>query len=83
MTHQNTPTAKQPTGAMAVDDYFKGKWKEFKGKVKEEWGDLTDDDLNEINGKREKLAGRLQARYGWEETRINQELDRFNTKYMR
>lgn len=48
------------------EDFFEGQWKELKGKVKEEWGDLTDDDLTEIASKREKLMGRLQARYGWD-----------------
>ena len=37
----------------------------------------TDDDLREIDGKREKLAGRLQARYGWDRTRIDREMDNF------
>lgn len=46
------------------DDILKGKWNQLKGKVKEEWGDLTDDDMKEIEGKRDILAGKLQERYG-------------------
>src|SRR4051794_33815551 len=42
-----------------------GNWKEVKGKVKEKWAKLTDDDLTEINGRRDQLEGRLQARYGY------------------
>ena len=42
-----------------------GNWKEAKGKVKEKWGKLTDDDLTAINGQREQLEGRLQQRYGY------------------
>ena len=40
-------------------------WKDMKGKIKEKWGKLTDDDLTVINGKREQLEGRIQQRYGY------------------
>jgi len=45
-------------------DIFEGNWKQFKGKVKEQWGKLTDDDLDVISGKRDQLVGRIQERYG-------------------
>ncbi len=45
-------------------DIVKGKWNELKGTVKQKWGDLTDDDLLEIEGNRERLVGKLQQRYG-------------------
>lgn len=45
-------------------DQFAGKWKQLKGAAKEQWGKLTDDDLDVIDGKQEKLQGRLQERYG-------------------
>jgi uncharacterized protein YjbJ (UPF0337 family) len=45
-------------------DQIEGKWKQLKGSVKQEWGKLTDDDLDYINGSREKLIGKLQERYG-------------------
>ncbi len=45
-------------------DTVKGDWKQFKGKVKEQWGKLTDDDLNRIEGKRDQLAGAIEKRYG-------------------
>lgn len=45
-----------------------GNWKQMKGKVKEQWGKLTDDDLDVINGKREQLEGKIQERYGYEKT---------------
>ena len=41
-----------------------GNWKQVKGKVKEQWGKLTDDDLDVIAGEREKLVGKIQERYG-------------------
>jgi uncharacterized protein YjbJ (UPF0337 family) len=45
-------------------DRVEGNWKEFKGKVQQKWGKLTNDDLDVIEGKRTELAGRLQQRYG-------------------
>lgn len=45
-------------------DVFEGNWKQLKGKVKEKWGELTDDDLDRVDGKRENLVGRIQERYG-------------------
>jgi uncharacterized protein YjbJ (UPF0337 family) len=46
-------------------DILKGKWQEIKGKIKERWGKLTDNDLVEIQGKGEKLLGLLQKKYGY------------------
>ena len=45
-------------------DRIEGNWIEYKGKVKERWGKLTDDDLDVIAGRREQLLGVLQQRYG-------------------
>ena len=45
-------------------DRIEGGWKQFSGKVKEQWGKLTDDDLTVIEGKRDQLIGRVQERYG-------------------
>jgi len=47
------------------EDILKGKWLEIKGRVKEKWGKLTDNDLGETEGKSEKLLGLLQNRYGY------------------
>jgi uncharacterized protein YjbJ (UPF0337 family) len=46
-------------------DIVKGKWTQFKGKARENWGDLTDDELEQIAGERDQLVGRLQERYGY------------------
>ena len=43
-----------------------GNWKQFKGKVKEQWGKLTDDDMTIIEGKRDQLVGKIQERYGYQ-----------------
>ena len=45
-------------------DRVEGNWKQFKGSVKEQWGKLTDDELDQIAGRRDKLAGKLQESYG-------------------
>ena len=45
-------------------DRVEGNWKEFKGKVKEQWGKLTDDDLDVVAGKRDQLSGKIQKGYG-------------------
>jgi len=46
------------------DDIFSGKWKQFKGSARAQWGKLTDDDVSEVDGKFEHLVGKLQERYG-------------------
>lgn len=45
-------------------DQIEGKWKQFRGSVKQQWGKLTDDDLDQIAGVRDKFVGKLQERYG-------------------
>jgi uncharacterized protein YjbJ (UPF0337 family) len=52
-----------------------GNWKQVKGKVKEQWGKLTDDDLDVINGNREQLEGKIQERYGYQNDQIRKEID--------
>jgi uncharacterized protein YjbJ (UPF0337 family) len=47
------------------DDMLEGQWKQIRGKIKEFWGDLTDDDLDRINGRRDQMVGALQERYGY------------------
>jgi uncharacterized protein YjbJ (UPF0337 family) len=57
------------------DDTMKGQWTQFKGRVREKWGKLTDDDLDQIQGKSEQLIGRLQERYGWAREDAQREVD--------
>lgn len=61
-------------------EIFKGHWNDFKGKVKEKWGKLTDNDLTEINGKREQLLGKLQKAYGYEKEKAEEELNDFEER---
>lgn len=58
-------------------DIAEGKWKQLKGKVQQAWGDLTNDDLDKMNGSREELVGKVQERYGYARERAEQEVDRF------
>jgi uncharacterized protein YjbJ (UPF0337 family) len=56
-------------------DQLQGDWKNLKGKIKEKWGKLTDDDLKVIEGKRDQLAGKLQERYGYAKEQAEKELE--------
>lgn len=58
-------------------DTIAGNWKQFKGKVKEKWGKLTDDDLTSIEGKKEQLIGKLQERYGYVKEKAQKEAEDF------
>ena len=60
-------------------DTVKGNWKQFRGKVKEQWGDLTDDDLDRIEGKRDQLLGAVQKRYGIARDEAERQLKEFET----
>lgn len=59
------------------NDIIEGNWETLKGRVRETWGKLTDDDLDVIDGKREQLLGKIQARYGRSKDDILNEIDRF------
>jgi uncharacterized protein YjbJ (UPF0337 family) len=56
-------------------DRVQGNWKQFSGKVKEKWGQLTDDDLSQINGNREQLEGKIQSRYGQAKDQVKKDVD--------
>ena len=62
-------------------DVLKGKWMEMKGKVKEQWGKLTDDDLDKIEGRSEQMVGLLQQRYGYAREKAEEEYNRFLTRF--
>lgn len=61
-----------------MNDVMAGNWKQLHGQMKQWWGNLTDDDLTKIDGKRENLVGMLQTRYGYAkdkaETEVNERL---------
>lgn len=56
---------------------IEGNWKQFKGKVKAQWGQLTDDHLDQIDGKRIELAGRIQETYGITKDEAEQQIRKF------
>ena len=56
-------------------DTIEGNWKQFKGLARQQWGKLTDDDLDLIEGRREELAGKIQERYGIARDKAEQEVD--------
>jgi uncharacterized protein YjbJ (UPF0337 family) len=62
-------------------DIIEGNWTKAKGKVKEQWGKLTDDDLTQISGKRDQLAGKLQERYGIAKDEVEKQLSEFERRY--
>lgn len=61
-------------------DRVAGKWKQLTGDVRAKWGDLTDDDLLQVNGEREKLAGKIQERYGIAKDEANRQIDDWANK---
>ncbi len=60
-------------------DEASGNWKQFKGKMKEKWGKLTDDDMTVIEGKREQLVGKIQERYGYAKDQAETEVKEWET----
>ena len=56
-------------------DRVEGNWKQFKGKAKQQWGNLTNDDLDVVEGKRDQLAGKLQERYGVAKDEAEKQID--------
>jgi uncharacterized protein YjbJ (UPF0337 family) len=63
------------------EDILKGRWKEIKGAAKETWGELTDDDLVQVEGKEEQLLGLLQQRYGYAKEKAEEEYKGFMDRY--
>jgi uncharacterized protein YjbJ (UPF0337 family) len=57
-------------------DIFEGKWKEMHGQIKEWWGELTDDELEQANGNAEQIVGLLQQKYGYTREAAEKEFNR-------
>lgn len=62
-------------------DRIEGNWKQAKGNIQEQWGKLTDDDLDVAAGKREQLAGKIQNRYGIAKDEAERQVDEWARKY--
>ncbi|MCM3784747.1 CsbD family protein [Neobacillus mesonae] len=63
------------------NNVFKGKWNQVKGEAKKQWGKLTDDDLDVINGEKDKLVGKLQERYGHTRDQAEKEYDNWSSTH--
>ncbi len=61
-------------------DTFEGNWKQLKGKVKEKWGELTDD---ELDGNREQLVGKIHERYGKTKDEADEEIENASKEWSR
>ncbi len=58
-------------------DMIQGNWKQVKGRAQSEWGKLTDDDLDVVNGERQELVGKIQERYGVAKEEAERQVDDF------
>lgn len=65
---------------MMNKDEISGNWKQLKGKAKEQWGKLTDDDMMVIEGKRDQLVGKIQERYGYAKDQAEKEVSDWERK---
>ncbi len=75
------PTTKSQVDLHTMWEKIKGAWTQTKGEVKERWGKLTDDDLLEIQGRREKLVGKIQTRYGISHEEAEAQVSGWEQKY--
>ncbi|MGY6632835.1 MAG: CsbD family protein [Alkalilacustris sp.] len=61
-------------------DIVKGKWKQAMGSAKSKWGDLTDDELQQIDGDRQRLVGKVQEKYGLAKDEAEKQVDEWAEK---
>jgi len=59
-------------------EQFKGNWNKIKGRVKQKWGDFTDDDLKQVEGEQDKLVGKLQEKYGMAKEEAQKQVDQLS-----
>lgn len=62
-------------------DMIEGNWEQLKGRVRETWGKLTDDDVDVIAGRRDQLLGKIQERYGRSKEDVLDEITRFERSH--
>lgn len=58
-------------------DILQGKWKQFTGQIQQKWGEISNDELQAINGNREQFLGKLQEKYGIAKDEAEEELKKF------
>lgn len=59
------------------ENVLEGKWLQLRGSIREKWGEITDDELDQIAGKRDKFAGVLQEKYGYTQIEAERQIDDF------
>lgn len=59
------------------NDILEGKWKQLKGRIQEQWGELTNDEVDQIQGKKDVLVGKLQEKYGYTRDEAEREVNDF------
>lgn len=64
-------------------DTLEGQWTQLKGLAREKWGKLTNDDIDQIQGRSEQLVGKIQARYGVERDEAQRQVDEWNEEAVR
>jgi uncharacterized protein YjbJ (UPF0337 family) len=64
-------------------DRMQGAWKQLRGKMKQKWGELTDDELDRAEGKWDELSGMIQSRYGRKRDEVEAEVSQFREEYER
>jgi uncharacterized protein YjbJ (UPF0337 family) len=62
-------------------DQIQGKWKQFKGGAKDQWGKLTDDDLDRAEGSRDRLVGTIQEKYGVAKEEAERQVDDWSRRF--
>jgi uncharacterized protein YjbJ (UPF0337 family) len=62
---------------------IEGNWMQLKGKIREEWGKLTDDDVDVIAGKRDQLVGKIKERYGKTSEDVDREVSAFESRHLK
>ncbi len=60
-----------------IGNVLEGKWKQLRGSVRARWGELTDDELDQIAGNRDRLAGMLQEKYGYTQVEAERQIEEF------
>lgn len=61
-------------------DIIQGNWKQLKGKIREQWGELTNDEIDKLHGTAEELEGIIQKKYGYQKDRVKKEMQDFLDK---
>jgi uncharacterized protein YjbJ (UPF0337 family) len=62
-------------------DQIKGKWHEVKGSIRAKWGELTDDEIEELDGNREKMVGKIQQKYGVAKEEAEKQVDEWTKSH--